>query len=82
MFRLTKSLNTIIFYLICLLFADLLAESDDHDRITGLFQKETVPRLIPNMQDGSGVAFRDINGDDLPDIYLTCYQGNKKGRNR
>jgi two-component system NtrC family sensor kinase len=78
MFRLTKSFNTIIFYLICFLFADLFADSDDHDRITGLFQKETVPRLIPNMQNGSGVAFRDINGDDLPDIYLTCYQGNNR----
>jgi signal transduction histidine kinase len=30
------------------------------------------------MRDGSGVAFRDINGDDLPDIYLTCYQGNNR----
>ena len=43
-----------------------------------LFQKVTVPRLIPDITDANGVAFRDINGDNLPDIYITCFRGGNR----
>ncbi len=43
-----------------------------------LFQKTTVPRLIPDIMDANGVAFRDINGDNLPDIYVTCFRGENR----
>jgi hypothetical protein len=57
---------------------DLFAGSTISEPINQLFQKVTVPRLIPDMTDGNGVAFRDVNGDNLPDIYLTCLQNDNR----
>jgi signal transduction histidine kinase len=39
-----------------------------------MFQSEQTHRLIPDINDGYGVAFRDIDGDNLPDIYLVCFR--------
>jgi signal transduction histidine kinase len=56
----------------------LTAAAIESDHLAQLFQKVTVPRLIPDMIDGNGVAFRDINGDNLPDIYLTCFSADNR----
>lgn len=33
------------------------------------------PRQIPDLDDGYGVAFRDLNEDGLPDLYLVRFRG-------
>jgi signal transduction histidine kinase len=30
------------------------------------------------MHDGNGVAFRDVNGDNMPDLYLICLRGENR----
>ncbi|MFC2088710.1 FG-GAP-like repeat-containing protein [Calditrichota bacterium] len=51
-----------------------IASKDAH-QFTSLFFKSTEKVLIPDINDGYGVAFRDINNDNLPDIYLVCFRG-------
>ncbi|NQU28713.1 MAG: VCBS repeat-containing protein, partial [Candidatus Marinimicrobia bacterium] len=42
--------------------------------VDGMFNGEPGNQLIPELDDAYGVAFRDINGDKLPDIYVTRFR--------
>ncbi|HHJ51900.1 MAG TPA: VCBS repeat-containing protein, partial [Caldithrix abyssi] len=39
-----------------------------------MLQSNVITGLIPDIEDGYGVAFRDFNNDRLPDIYLVCFR--------
>jgi len=77
-FHQVKLFSVILFLNGLFLSVDLSAGTNLSDHLAQLFQKVTVPRLIPDMTDGNGVAFRDVNGDNLPDIYLTCYRADNR----
>ena len=44
-------------------------------RISPMFANPNQARLIPDVQDVYGVAFRDLNQDRKPDLYLVCFRG-------
>jgi len=68
----------IIFSIASLLPIRGLANDQTSDLSPHLFQKTTIPRLVPDIYDANGVVFRDINGDNLPDIYITCFRGENR----
>jgi len=39
-----------------------------------MLKSNLISGLIPDIEDGYGVAFRDFNQDGLPDIYLVCFR--------
>ncbi len=39
-----------------------------------MLRANLIAGLIPDIEDGYGVAFRDFNGDGYPDIYLVCFR--------
>ncbi len=39
-----------------------------------MLQSNLISGLIPDIQDGYGVAFRDLNEDGYPDVYLVCFR--------
>ena len=39
-----------------------------------MLKANLIAGLIPDIEDGYGVAFRDFNGDGYPDIYLVCFR--------
>ena len=39
-----------------------------------MLKANLISGLIPDIEDGYGVAFRDFNGDGYPDIYLVCFR--------
>jgi signal transduction histidine kinase len=48
------------------------------EHISDIFNQKKSRAYIPDMTDGNGVAFRDVNGDGLPDIYMICFSGNNR----
>ncbi|MBN2426670.1 MAG: VCBS repeat-containing protein [Calditrichaceae bacterium] len=39
-----------------------------------MLQSNLISGLIPDISDGYGVTFRDLNSDGYPDIYLVCFR--------
>ena len=39
-----------------------------------MLKANLIAGLIPDIEDGYGVSFRDFNGDGYPDIYLVCFR--------
>jgi signal transduction histidine kinase len=39
-----------------------------------MFGSERGRLLVPDIPDGYGVAFRDLSGDGLPDLYIVCFR--------
>ena len=71
------SIRHILLFLLIIYFGkDVSAQIDPPGGLFDLFRKHQSSDYIPDMISGNSVAFRDINGDGLPDIYLTCYKGN------
>ena len=52
----------------------------DHSQIQfgTIFRQIQSRSYIPDIQDGNGVAFRDINGDQMPDLYLVCLRAENR----
>ncbi len=46
--------------------------------IDRIFRERMSRSYIPDISDGYGVAFRDVNGDQLPDLYIIRYIGDNK----
>ena len=61
-----------------LLIASVFGQNTKVNEISDLFRARQSKDYIPDIPDVSGVAFRDMNGDDLPDLYLTCKQGDNR----
>ncbi len=49
--------------------------ANDNTNANSVFNVNSEKALIPDINDGYGVAFRDINNDNIPDIYLVCFRG-------
>ena len=43
--------------------------------LLNMFRTGHSGQLIPDVMDGYGVVFRDINRDGYPDLYLVCFRG-------
>lgn len=39
-----------------------------------MLQSNLISGLIPDVEDGYGVVFRDLNEDGYPDVYLVCFR--------
>jgi signal transduction histidine kinase len=59
-----------------LIFNDLLAQAEQSVQMADIFRINQSSDYISDLVGGSGVAFRDLNADGRPDIYLTCFEGN------
>ncbi len=55
--------------LILIFFKSLYANSDFQ-----MLSTNRISGLIPDIEDGYGVAFNDFNNDNFPDIYLICFR--------
>ena len=66
----------VVIFISLLIFSDLVAQSEQTIRITDFFRVNQSKDYVSDIIGGSGVAFRDLNADGLPDIYLTCFEGN------
>ncbi len=66
----------VVIFISLLIFSDLVAQSEQTVRITDFFRVNQSKDYVSDIIGGSGVAFRDLNADGLPDIYLTCFEGN------
>lgn len=52
-----------------------LSGAENHaDWILRFFTEDERIAAIPEIEDGYGVSFRDLNGDNRPDIYLVCFR--------
>jgi len=47
-----------------------LSDSGTHP----MFRADRGRLLVPDIPDGYGVAFRDLSGDGLPDLYVVCFR--------
>ena len=59
-----------------LIIENLYAQSFQPPRIEDFFRVYQSKDYIDDIDGGSAVAFRDLNADGLPDIYITCFEGN------
>ncbi len=50
------------------------AASSESDPDFQMLKSNLITGLIPDIDDGYGVAFRDFNSDGYPDIYLVCFR--------
>jgi len=66
------------YVLIALSFVCLINAAFGQVQIDQIFRERMSRSYIPDISDVYGVAFRDINGDQLPDIYLVRYIGDNK----
>jgi len=62
----------IYFIFFCVLMFFEFAIGEELQITKSFFTKDSI---IPDISDAYGVVFRDINNDDLPDIYLVCFRG-------
>jgi len=63
------------FVLIILLITGGTAVRSQDSLVQSMFGLNRNQLVIPDIEDVYGAAFHDINGDDLPDLYLICYRG-------
>jgi len=49
-------------------------DSTNHPPWPAMFRPDRYDILIPDIEDTFSAAFRDINGDGYPDLYLVCYR--------
>jgi len=72
-----KSQNRYLLILVSLLIIEnLFAQADKSLRIEDFFRVNQSKDYVSDISGGSAVAFRDLNADGLPDIYITCFEGN------
>jgi signal transduction histidine kinase len=57
-----------VIFVIYVLISSLFAQHPQSD----LFRVRQSRDYIPDINEGHGVVFRDLNGDAMPDIYLVC----------
>jgi len=68
----------LIYCLLCFLVPQTVSRSQDRTASSlhvEMFQNTDSHQLIPDVMDGYGVVFRDINEDGYPDLYLVCFRG-------
>ncbi len=68
-------MHTFISALIVLFFFFFPAIGQESDLFEKIFRYRSSRSYIPDVSDAFGVAFRDMNDDQLPDIYLIRYFG-------
>ena len=73
-----SNLSLIILTIIYFFSINLIAATPPDTNSVFLYSEKYSRSYIPDMQDANGVAFRDINGDDLPDIYITSHRGKNR----
>ncbi len=65
--------------LVCIFFTMLssliFAGPPGDSTFSVLFRYRQSREYVPDIKDAAGVAFRDINGDELPDLYIICVRG-------
>jgi signal transduction histidine kinase len=61
-----------------LIFNDLGAQSIQLSQLSDIFRINQSSDYISDITGVSGVAFRDLNFDGRPDLYLTCFEGNNQ----
>jgi signal transduction histidine kinase len=66
-------MNTVLIILIILLSINSQALAADESGFRMLSANQ-ISGLIPDIEDSYGVAFRDFNDDNFPDIYLVCFR--------
>ncbi|MBN1894601.1 VCBS repeat-containing protein [bacterium] len=42
--------------------------------VVDMFRNDPAMPALPDIQDGYGAAFRDLDGDSRPDLYLVCFR--------
>ena len=79
MTALLKLLNRILVLIIYFLFfKELIAQSAQTLQMSDIFRINQSSDYINDILDVSGVAFRDLNGDKRPDLYLTRTEGDNQ----
>jgi signal transduction histidine kinase len=68
-----KSVIPILYFFFVLSSAPAAEPSFD-STFSLIFRHRQSREYIPDIRDAAGVAFRDINGDELPDLYVVCVQ--------
>ena len=68
--------SLLIIFIIILVKGETIAQ--DTHAFEEVFRSRSSRSYIPDMSDGYGVAFRDVNNDQLPDIYLVRYFGDNQ----
>jgi len=64
-----------ILTLILLVAVDFALADSEQDWVNQMFNPNlNTPNLIPEFDDAYGIAFRDINDDGLPDIFVTRFR--------
>jgi two-component system NtrC family sensor kinase len=66
-------LKVCIFFM--LLSSPATAEQPGDSTFAVIFRHRQSREYVPDIRDAAGVAFRDINGDELPDLYIVCVRG-------
>ncbi len=69
-----RSILLILSFLLSFLFlVDLRADTPVPSEFK-MLSSNLISGLIPDINDAYGVAFRDMNNDGYPDIYITCFR--------
>jgi len=66
----------LVIFISFLVVNDLTAQSKQTTQMADVFRVNQSSDYISDMVGVSGVAFRDLNADGRPDLYLTCFEGN------
>ena len=66
----------LIILIIFLISTELVSQSERPIRIEDFFRINQSKDYVSDISGASGIAFRDLNSDGLPDIYITCLEGN------
>ncbi|NQT25396.1 VCBS repeat-containing protein [candidate division KSB1 bacterium] len=66
-------LRTLIIYL-CVSIPFLHGADFRDSTVVQMFERPPSEPLLPDINDGYGIAFRDMNGDQFPDLYLVGFR--------